>query len=95
MWSDGGVWSGNMSVGDTAYMEIEWVEMAFNTSGPDDLSSRDLHKRAGQPECQTMCTIDGVTVVGNPEIAAAASVAVKYTMLFGGVVFTMLGMGVL
>ncbi|KAH0602377.1 uncharacterized protein H6S33_008716 [Morchella sextelata] len=95
MWSDGGVWSGNMTVGDTAYMEIEWVEMAFNTSGPDDLSARDLHKRADKPACQTMCTIDGVQVVGNPEIAAAASVAVKYTMLFGGVVLAMLGMGIL
>lgn len=96
MWSDGGVWSGNMSVGQTAYMEIEWVEMAYNTSGPDDLSERDLSRRAdSKPECQTMCVIDGVQNVGEPELGAAASVAVKYTMLFGGVVIAMFGMGIL
>ncbi|ORY15546.1 concanavalin A-like lectin/glucanase domain-containing protein [Clohesyomyces aquaticus] len=34
MWSDGGEWSGNMSVGDSAEFQIQWIELAFNTSGP-------------------------------------------------------------
>ncbi|KAL6155918.1 hypothetical protein ACJQWK_05142 [Exserohilum turcicum] len=34
MWSDGGEWSGNMTVGDAAEFQIQWIEMTFNTSGP-------------------------------------------------------------
>jgi hypothetical protein len=34
MWSDGGEWSGNMTVGSSAEFQIQWIEMVFNTSGP-------------------------------------------------------------
>lgn len=34
MWSDGGEWSGNMSVGGSAELQIQWIELVFNTSGP-------------------------------------------------------------
>lgn len=33
MWSDGGVWSGNMSVGSSAELQVEWIQILFNTSG--------------------------------------------------------------
>jgi beta-glucanase (GH16 family) len=33
LWSDGGVWSGNMSVSGRAEMHVQWVQIAFNTSG--------------------------------------------------------------
>jgi hypothetical protein len=33
MWSDSGEWSGNMSIGDSATLSVEYIEMAFNTSG--------------------------------------------------------------
>jgi len=36
MWSDGGVWSGNMSVGNSAELQIEWIQVLFNTSGSRD-----------------------------------------------------------
>lgn len=32
MWSNGGFWSGNMSIGDKAELQIQWIEMVFNTS---------------------------------------------------------------
>ncbi|PGH18441.1 hypothetical protein AJ79_00511 [Helicocarpus griseus UAMH5409] len=32
LWSDGGEWSGNMSIGSTVLMGIEWIEVAYNTS---------------------------------------------------------------
>ncbi|KAK2805047.1 hypothetical protein FQN51_001142 [Onygenales sp. PD_10] len=32
LWSDGGEWSGNMSVGSAVYMGVEWIEVAYNTS---------------------------------------------------------------
>lgn len=78
-WSDGGVWSGNMSVGDQAYLEIQWIEMVFNTSGPAGGSSgaphptqgtrgaADLNKRKDHHGCKTPCAVDGVKTVGFPE----------------------------
>lgn len=33
MWSDGGVWSGNMSVGSSVELQVEWIQILFNTSG--------------------------------------------------------------
>lgn len=36
MWSDGGVWSGNMTVGESAELQIEWIQVLFNTSGSRD-----------------------------------------------------------
>ncbi|KAJ9271741.1 CAZyme family GH16 [Paecilomyces variotii] len=37
LWSDGGNWTGNMSVGDSVYMGIESIEIAYNatTDGAD------------------------------------------------------------
>jgi hypothetical protein len=34
MWSDGGSWTGNMSIGAASYLQIQWIEIAYNTSGP-------------------------------------------------------------
>jgi len=78
VWSDGGIWSGNMSVGDEAYLQVQWVEMVFNTSGPVTgprgatrgkrwlgLAGM-LEKRKGKG-CETVCTVDGVQRVGFPE----------------------------
>lgn len=36
MWSDGGVWSGNMSVGSSVELQVEWIQILFNTSGKRD-----------------------------------------------------------
>lgn len=33
LWSDGGEWSGGMSVGSEVVLGVEWIEMVFNTSG--------------------------------------------------------------
>ncbi|RMD42734.1 hypothetical protein DV735_g2450, partial [Chaetothyriales sp. CBS 134920] len=32
LWSDGGQWSGNMTVGDQVVVGVEWIEMVFNIS---------------------------------------------------------------
>ncbi|KAL4780346.1 concanavalin A-like lectin/glucanase domain-containing protein [Aspergillus varians] len=32
LWSDGGIWTGDMEVNESVYMGIEWIEIAFNTS---------------------------------------------------------------
>lgn len=32
LWSDGGLWSGNLTVGESVHMGIEWIEIAYNVS---------------------------------------------------------------
>lgn len=79
MWSDGGVWSGSMKVDGKAYLQIQWIEMVFNTSGPVTGPpstttpkrwlgpiSKPLEKRKGDG-CKNLCTVDGVKTVGFPE----------------------------
>lgn len=34
MWSNGGSWTGNMSVNGASYLQIQWIELVYNTSGP-------------------------------------------------------------
>ncbi|KAL4925675.1 glycoside hydrolase family 16 protein [Aspergillus undulatus] len=36
LWSDGGMWTGDMEVDESVYMGIEWIEIAFNTSTAGD-----------------------------------------------------------
>ncbi|PMD29551.1 glycoside hydrolase family 16 protein [Hyaloscypha variabilis F] len=75
MWSDGGVWTGNMSLYDEAYLQIQWIEVVYNTSGPfAGTSKRDEHgagglleKRKGTPGCMAVCSVDAdVNVTGTP-----------------------------
>ncbi|OCK78913.1 glycoside hydrolase family 16 protein [Lepidopterella palustris CBS 459.81] len=85
MWSDGGEWSGNMTIGGSAEYHIQWIELAFNTSGPvggpgggnrkRDEEEGILEKRKSKG-CQVVCRVDGVKDVGFPEVAhVAASLA--------------------
>ncbi|PWW71605.1 Glycoside Hydrolase Family 16 protein, partial [Tuber magnatum] len=67
LWSDGGVWSGNMTKGQSVYMEIEFVEMAFNITGDDRGSSGRNVRRGAPAKCDRICVIDDVAVTGTPE----------------------------
>jgi hypothetical protein len=73
MWGDGGEWSGNMTLGDHAEFQIQWIEMTFNTSGPytglksDEKRSVPLEKR-GKKICGNVCKIDDVKEIGTPEV---------------------------
>jgi beta-glucanase (GH16 family) len=80
LWSDGGVWTGNMSVFDEAYLQIQWIEIAYNTSGaysgPNNKRGGDgfgseglLVKRKGSPGCKVVCGVDEqVNVTGTPAV---------------------------
>ncbi|KAL4747240.1 hypothetical protein BDW72DRAFT_183160 [Aspergillus terricola var. indicus] len=37
LWSDGGIWTGDMEVDKSVYMGIEWIEIAYNTSTAGDV----------------------------------------------------------
>lgn len=83
LWGDGGVWSGGMGVGGEAGLEIQWVEMVFNTSGPVGGTTerrwwRDgggwRKERRGEGGCRVPCTVDGVRRVGWPEYVSGGVV---------------------
>src|SRR5437588_7252661 len=89
MWSDGGEWSGNITKGQTAYMEIEFIEMVYNTSGRNPSKV----KRGGTSiKCTDIYSVDGVSVVGTPEPAgqtgSAAALAAAGSANIGVIQFT-------
>ena len=78
IWSDGGRWTGNMTLYDQAYLQIQWIEIAYNTSEPyagDDTAERD-QERSNEVQknqkhwsgCKVVCGIDEpVNVTGTPQ----------------------------
>ena len=81
MWSDGGLWTGNMSTFDQAYLQLQWMQMIYNSSGPAThgvKAKRDsvghngalpvvsLDKRANK-RCALVCSVDEeVPTIGTP-----------------------------
>ncbi|KAF6821010.1 xylanase 3 [Colletotrichum sojae] len=78
-WSDGGSWSGVMEVGGSAVLQIQWIEMVFNTT--DSVTTTDskrdisnhrhglgpqgkLARRDGDEKCQVVCSIDSASNIG-------------------------------
>ncbi|KAF9872644.1 hypothetical protein CkaCkLH20_09823 [Colletotrichum karsti] len=71
-WSDGGSWSGVMEVGGSAVLQVQWLEMVFNTTdSPTTVTKRgavsqqhghgpqgQLARRDGNDQCQVVCSID-------------------------------------
>ena len=51
MWSDGGPWTGNMSLHDAAFLQIQYIEIVYNTSGSYTGASmkRSTIPRAAEP----------------------------------------------
>ncbi|KAK0646615.1 concanavalin A-like lectin/glucanase domain-containing protein [Cercophora newfieldiana] len=70
-WSDGSKWSGNMSVTDAAYLQIQWFELVFNSTDP-------LGRADPPGVCHRVCSIDETPNQGQPVMlwnnAAARSV---------------------
>jgi hypothetical protein len=63
LWSNGDPdWSGLLDVGAGAYMEVQWIEILFNTSS----TSSGNH-------CRTVCGVDNVSRLGTPEFLYSAS----------------------
>jgi beta-glucanase (GH16 family) len=82
-WSDGGSWSGNMSVDGAAYMQIQWIDMAYNaTKENEDKRGLDgqvlegdvgqmstLARRDGDEDgCKVVCSIDNVDKAGEIKV---------------------------
>ncbi|KAL8703426.1 MAG: hypothetical protein Q9201_003397 [Fulgogasparrea decipioides] len=66
MWSDGSSWPGNMSVGGLATLDVEWIDMVYNTS----------HEVPGA-SCKSVCLVDNVANNPVPQVAGGSLRAVR------------------
>lgn len=81
MWSNGGSWTGNMSIGNAAYLQIQWIQIAYNTSSEQSQKSHmvarrldappvaldsNIETRAEQTRCKRVCQINNLTSPGTP-----------------------------
>lgn len=71
MWSDGGVWSGNMTLQDEAYLQIQWIDIVFNSTEPvarrgTALYQSSVENSTTQGECNVVCSIVAMNVTGTP-----------------------------
>lgn len=64
-WSDGGQWTGNMSLHDAAFFQIQWLEMVYNTTDAKDRKSSGGRADAGAG-CKVVCSVDETTKTGTP-----------------------------
>lgn len=85
-WSDGAFWSGNMSIGDEAYLQIQWIELVYNTTTGNETSDdsqaagkRGLFRR--EDKCQVVCSVDETDTVGTPVLLADGAPAMRCGML--------------
>lgn len=60
-WSDGGSWSGNMSVNSEAYLQIQWIDVVYNNT---DATIGVMP--SANAKCATVCSIDETKTVGVP-----------------------------
>lgn len=79
-WSDGGEWSGNMTVNEAAYLQIQWLDIVYNATDEDPAKKMKRHDdgtatvlgaRSGDDEdeeggCDVVCSIDETTERGKP-----------------------------
>lgn len=65
VWGNGGQWSGNMAVGGSVVVGIEYIELVYNVSTESQTGGR-VHK---DDRCEVACVVDSVGSVGWPEVA--------------------------
>jgi beta-glucanase (GH16 family) len=84
VWSNGGSWSGNMSLHDAAYMQIQWIEMVFNTTDEDDGKKQSrrsansmgrMMRRDGDSGCGVVCSIEETSETGKATVFEESSAA--------------------
>lgn len=85
MWSDGGLWTGNMGLGNSAYINVQWIEIAYNTSETTHTKRQEISNKPQSrfdkrdaPLCAAVCSIDeGVTEVGKPKLLYGHGIPAK------------------
>ncbi|KAI1175994.1 glycoside hydrolase family 16 protein [Nemania sp. FL0916] len=80
-WSDGGDWSGNMTVGDAAYLQIQWIEVVYNSTGnekttdkrSESMARSQLDVKRAEGHCKNICSIDDTPTLGTPVLIQSAA----------------------
>ncbi|KAF4496533.1 xyloglucan endo-transglycosylase [Fusarium agapanthi] len=88
-WSDGGSWSGNMSLNGAAYMQIQWIDMVYNVTEDHEekrsFDGRRLESDAEQQDdglvrrddrqgvCKVVCSIDEADKAGETKILSKST----------------------
>ncbi|KAF5722294.1 xyloglucan endo-transglycosylase [Fusarium mundagurra] len=80
-WSDGGSWSGNMSLNGAAYMQIQWIDMVYNvTKDNEEKRSFDVEQDGGlvrrhdsMGACKVVCSIDEADEAGETKILSKSA----------------------
>ncbi|KAK3342227.1 concanavalin A-like lectin/glucanase [Neurospora tetraspora] len=62
VWSDGGSWSGVMGQGGKAEMQVQWIEMVYNSTEAAGPVTGPGNKNG----CANICSIDETTKLGTP-----------------------------
>ncbi|KAK8057570.1 xylanase 3 [Apiospora saccharicola] len=77
MWSEGTDWTGNMTRGDAAYMQIQWIELLYNSTGDATTNGNvrretetNLVKREGDA-CKMVCSVDESHKIGVAVLVAS------------------------
>ncbi|OTB08568.1 carbohydrate-binding module family 1 protein [Hypoxylon sp. CI-4A] len=70
-WSDGGSWSGNMTVGSTAEMQIQWIDIVYNNTDPTPGNPWTNPGAGGS--CANTCSIDLTSKTGTPVLISGPS----------------------
>ncbi|KAI4257845.1 MAG: hypothetical protein LQ352_001495 [Teloschistes flavicans] len=76
IWSDGSTWPGNMTVGGLATLDVEWIDIVYNTS-----------QEAAGASCKKVCSVDSIATSAVPQVAwgnlTAARVGIIPAILVG------------
>lgn len=77
MWGDGGSWTGNMSVGAAAYLQLQWIDFVYNTSGTLAGASQARGDKSRLSEkressCKSVCSIEGNPQRGTPVLISTS-----------------------
>ncbi|TGJ80317.1 hypothetical protein E0Z10_g8439 [Xylaria hypoxylon] len=94
-WSDGGEWSGNMSVGKDAYLQIQWIEIVYNSTGnakTTDKRNEDTawslsNAKRDEEGCQNVCSIDDTPTTGTPVLLQGGASRISDHILGLGVAY--------
>lgn len=64
-WSDGGKWTGNMTAGQSAYLQLQWFEIVYNSTVPQKKQKKQKRQQE-EKRCNAVCSIDGTPELGTP-----------------------------
>lgn len=62
-WSNGGAWTGNMTKDHGAYMQIQWFDIVYNSTGD---GGGEQKRAADKTSCRRVCSVDDTSRTGTP-----------------------------